>query len=39
MKKINKNSPPLRENSPSLRTLFGGQTAPVPASVVARSYV
>jgi hypothetical protein len=30
MKKINKTSPPLRENSPSLHTLFGGQTAPSP---------
>ncbi len=30
MKKINKNNPPLHENNPSLRTFFGGQTAPSP---------
>jgi hypothetical protein len=31
MKKFNKNSPALRENSPSLQYVFDGQTAPSPA--------
>ncbi len=31
MKKVNENSPTLRENSPAPRSFFGGQTAPSPA--------
>ncbi len=31
MKKVNKNSPALWENSPTPRSFFGGQTAPSPA--------
>ncbi len=31
MKKVNENSPALRENSPAPRSFFGGQTAPSPA--------